>query len=333
MQLANPIYLLLIIVLILVYFWLKKKLITPAITYSDTANLKSMTSDKLKFITYLPLFIRFLALFVIIIALIQPQGVQVFKEKEAKGLDIILALDTSGSMNAEDFKPDNRLEVAKNVVKDFIKKRENDRIGLVVFGSDAYTQCPLTFDYNILVDFLSKVQIGMADTGTAIGMAIAVSLNRLKNSEAKSKIIILLTDGENNTGEIGPKSAAELAKNLGVKIYTIGVGKEGGAGIPIDDPITGQRYYARDQFGRLIRTSIDEDVLKEIAAITNANYYRAFDPLSLKNIYKTIDNLEKSKIKAKKHYLYTEYFYPYIWLAFFLLIIEILLQLLIVRIP
>jgi len=226
---ATPEFLLLFLLFIPVVIWQFKKQRFTTIKYSNVDRIRELGTLKSRLLSQLIPILRYTALALMILALARPQGINVEKNIETEGIDILLALDVSGSMNAEDFKPANRLTVAKSTVQKFVSKRENDRIGLVIFARDAYTACPLTLDYTILNRFVNNVQIGDAGDGTAIGMAIATSLNRLKNSPAKSKIIILLTDGENNAGEIDPISAAELAKTLGVKIYTIGVGKEGGA--------------------------------------------------------------------------------------------------------
>jgi len=202
-------------------------------------------------------------------------------------------------MKAEDFKPQNRLGAAKEVMEEFIESRHNDRIGLVVFSRFSFTQCPLTLDYGVLLDLLEKIDIGMIEDGTAIGTAIANSVNRLRDSKAKSKVIILLTDGINNAGKIDPQTAAKTAKALDIKIYTIGVGMPGGALYPIEDPIFGKRYVRMD-------TEIDEDLLREIADDTGGMYFRAKDEKGLREIYNTISKLEKTEIETKEYANYTE---------------------------
>jgi Ca-activated chloride channel family protein len=240
---------------------------------------------------------------------------------------MMIAVDVSGSMAAEDFKPDNRLAVAKSTIKTFVSKRNSDRIGLVIFGGDAYTQCPQTLDYDVLLELLHAVQLNDAGQGTAIGMAISTALNRIKNSVSESKVIILLTDGENNRGVISPTHAASLAKDLGVKIYTIGIGKQGGAPIPYIHPVYGKIYSNE-------RTYLDENTLKEIASITNGKYYRAVDPSTLNKILSEINELETSKIKSIEYASYTELFPIFIGLSIFILFIEIILSnLFIIKIP
>ncbi|RAP36841.1 aerotolerance regulator BatA, partial [Candidatus Marinamargulisbacteria bacterium SCGC AAA071-K20] len=254
MRFADPLWLIALFFIALV-FYLRQKKYRATILFSDVKSLKEIATKKTKYISRLVIFIRYLVLILLIVALARPQAVLVERQVSSEGIDILLALDVSRSMAAEDFKPDNRLEVAKITIKDFIEQRETDRVGLVVFGGDAFTQCPLTLDYSILLNLLSKVKLDMAGDGTAVGMAIATALNRLKDSKSKSKIMILLTDGENNRGQIDPISAANLAADLGVRIYTIGVGKEGGAPIPYQDPQFG-KVYLRDYSGRVVLTKI-----------------------------------------------------------------------------
>ncbi|MCP4266910.1 MAG: VWA domain-containing protein [Candidatus Brocadiaceae bacterium] len=252
--------------------------------------------------------LRVLAIILLVIALARPQSGKSHSKVTTEGIDIVLALDVSGSMLAEDFnlnrKRRNRLYVAKEVVKDFIEWRENDRIGMVVFAGAAYTQCPLTLDYDVLLQFLDKVEIGMVEDGTAIGSAIGVSVSRLKSSKAKSKVVILLTDGRNNAGGIDPLTAAELAKTFGMKIYTVGAGTKGLAPYPAKN-LFGLKTY------RSIQIDIDDETLTEIAKITGGRYFRATDTASLKEVYKQIDSLEKTKMEEAKYTEYSELF-PYL---------------------
>ncbi len=249
--------------------------------------------------------LRVLIIVLLVIALARPQSGKAHSKVTTEGIDIILALDVSGSMLAEDFhlksKRRNRLYVAKEVVKDFIKGRENDRIGMVVFAGAAYTQCPLTLDYDVLLQFLEKVQIGMVEDGTAIGSAIGVCVNRLKSSKAKSKVVILLTDGRNNAGGIDPLTAAELAKTFDMKIYTVGAGTKGLAPYPAKN-LFGLKTY------RSIQIDIDDEGMTEIAKITGGKYFRATDTASLKEVYKQIDSLEKTKMEEAKYTEYSELF-------------------------
>lgn len=251
--------------------------------------------------------VRLFALALLVVAFARPQFVERRQEILTEGIDIMLALDISGSMQAEDFKPKNRLHVAKAVVSEFLDLIRNDRVGLVVFAGEAFTQCPLTLDYDVLRTMLAKVEIGMIEDGTAIGTAIANSVNRLKDSKADSKVIILLTDGENNAGKIDPETAAKVAEALSVRVYTVGVGKQGGAPIPIDHPVYG-KIYARNPDGSLVLTKIDEVSLRKIADITGGQYFRATDAEALKKIYAQILELERTQFQVKEYEKAREYF-------------------------
>jgi len=255
----------------------------------------------------------------LISALARPERIAAEREYQTKGVDIMIALDISGSMLAEDFKPENRIAVAKQEAIKFIKGRENDRMGLVVFARKAFAQCPLTLDYDVLINLLKEVHIGMIDDGTAIGMGIASAVNRLRNSDAKSKIIILITDGENNAGNIDPITAAELAKTFGIKVYTIGVGKGGLVPFPVNDPLFGKRYVQA-------KVDIDEMTLKRIADITGGMFFRARDPKSLAEIYERINQLEKTEVKVKEYRSYLPLFHLFLFPAMALLLFELLLS-------
>lgn len=266
--------------------------------------------------------LRVLIIVLLVMALARPQSGKAHSMVTTEGIDIILALDVSGSMLAEDFhlenKRRNRLYVSKEVVKDFIEWRENDRIGMVVFAGQAYTQCPLTLDYDVLLQFLEKVEIGMVEDGTAIGSAIGVCVNRLKSSKAKSKVVILLTDGRNNAGGIDPLTAAELAKTFGMKIYTVGAGTKGLAPYPVKN-LFGLKTY------RSMQIDIDEETLTEIAKITGGKYFRATDTASLKEVYRQIDSLEKTEMEETKYTEYSELF-PYLLLpALGIFLLEVVL--------
>ncbi|HZN04100.1 MAG TPA: VWA domain-containing protein, partial [Candidatus Polarisedimenticolia bacterium] len=223
-----------------------------------------------------------------------------------EGIDILLVLDVSGSMRTEDFRPKNRLVVAKDVVSQFVRGRRNDVIGLVAFAAGAYTRCPLTLDYEVLLEQLARTDFATREEdGTAIGLGLATGVARLEKASGKSKVIVLLTDGRNNRGQIDPLTASRLAASLGVKVYTIGVGKEGEAPYPIDDPLMGKRYI-------MVSADIDEDSLKQIAEETGGQYFRATDAGSLKWIFERIDALEKTEIRVRGYTRKTERF------AFFL---------------
>lgn len=318
---ANPYFLLLLIFApFLFYYYLKyrtKKQTT--IRYPSFEILKEIgVQDKIFYRKVLDLS-RILVIILCIIALARPQSGVSTEETNTEGIDIILTLDISGSMSSEDFKPKNRLETAKEVIKDFVKGRKNDRLGLVAFSSQSFTQCPLTLDYNLLLKLIDKVNIGMIKDGTAIGMAIANSVNRLRSSDSKSKIIILLTDGRNNMGEIDPVTAANLAKTIGIKIYTIGAGKPEGGLFPVQDPFFGKRYVK-------VPNDLDENILRQIADLTGGLYFRADSENKLSEIYKQIDSMEKTPVKRKEYRRYNELFHYFLIPAFVILAVELILS-------
>ena len=267
---------------------------------------------------HLPAILRAIALILLVIVIARPRSASDERIIHTEGIDIIIALDISSSMLAEDFHPQNRIEAAKVVGNEFIQGRESDRIGLIVFAGESYTQCPATLDYDVLTEFMDRVQVGAIEDGTAIGMALANALNRLRTSDAKSKVIILLTDGQNNRGAIDPITAAQAATPLGVKIYTIGVGSEGFAPYPVQT----RHGIVRRQ----LEVKIDEDLLKQVASITGGRYFRATDENKLREIYKTIDKLEKTEIEVKQYRSYAELFLPYILIAAALILLEIVLN-------
>jgi Ca-activated chloride channel family protein len=235
----------------------------------------------------------------IVIALARPQTGSARIEVKSEGIDIMLALDISGSMRAEDFKPYNRLYVAKDVAREFLRGRSGDRIGLVVFAGGAYTQCPLTLDYGILEELIAAVDFGQVPDGTAVGMGLATAVNRLRERKAKSRVVILLTDGQNNAGDIDPITAAEAARAMGVRVYTIGAGTDGPARIPVDDPVFGRRYVTID-------ASLDEPALRRIAEITGGRYYRATTAQGLLEIYQEIDRMERTEAETIETVRYEE---------------------------
>ena len=292
------------------------------ISYSSIDTLQAMRSARVEILSILPLALRMFAISLLVLALARPQEGHKSTEILSVGVDIILALDTSGSMQALDFikdeKRDTRLAMVKDVVSQFIDNRPNDRMGMVVFGSEAYTQCPLTLDQGILKSFLSKLDIGMAGDSTAIGSAIGIAVKRLKDLESKSKVIILLTDGQNNAGSLPPLQAAQTAKAFGIKIHTIAVGTHGKAPFLVNS-IFGQRYVYQ-------QVDIDEDTLKKISDLTGGQYFRATDLESLKTIYKKIDEMEKSEVKVIDHSEYTELFHYFLIPGLMILLLEILLS-------
>lgn len=317
----SPLFFLLLLLLPFIYWFYRRSFFAVTLRYSAINLIKSEKSFKEKMFWLLP-FLRCLALIFFIFALARPQFGTQSTEVLSEGVDILLTIDTSGSMKALDFKKDgetvDRLEAIKKVVADFIQKRPYDRIGMVVFGSEAYTQCPLTLDKDILRSFLNWIHIGIAGDGTAVGNALATSVKRLQNQTTKSRVVILLTDGRNNAGEIAPQMAAHIAKEMGIKVYTIGVGTNGQVPYPQDTPFGQRIVYAQ--------LDLDEETLKEIAETTGGKYFRATDTDELEKIYATIDNLEKTEIKTKEYHDYEERFLPWLFLGFLFLLLEIILQ-------
>ncbi len=319
-QFQDPwLFLLLAIIPLLIYRTLKNRPAT--LHFSSLDSLKTLHRKGVNFLAATPLILRCLAIALLVTALARPQEGRKSTEILSAGVDILLAIDTSGSMRAMDFEKNNqpvdRLTVVKDVVSEFIDSREFDRMGMVVFGNEAYTQCPLTLDHDILHSFLNKLQIGVAGDSTAIGSAIGISVKRLKDLESKSKVIILLTDGRNNSGNITPFQAAEIAKTYGIKIYTVGVGTQGQAPFPMSTPF-GQKMLMQ-------RVAIDEDSLKKIAEQTGGRYFRATDSDSLKQIYAQIDSLEKSEVKWIDHSEYRELFPLFLIPALLLVLTEMVL--------
>jgi len=253
----------------------------------------------------------------IIVALARPQTKNEERQVEGEGVDIILCIDVSGSMTAQDFTP-NRMEAAKAVAERFVEKRLTDRIGIVIFSGESFTQCPLTTDKAVLKSAIENIRNGLLEDGTAIGDGLSTGIDRLRSSKSKSKVIILLTDGENNGGLIGPDNAKEIAKAFGIKVYTIGVGTEGYAPFPI-----------KTELGVVIqqqKVTIDEKLLKQIAGETGGKYFRAKDNAGLESIYKEIDNLEKSRVQVSTITRYTEKFFPYVMIALGFLLLELVLR-------
>ena len=266
---------------------------------------------------HIPFVCRLLAIAFIIVALARPQTKSDEQQAEGEGVDIVLCIDVSGSMTAQDFTP-NRMEAAKAVAANFVEQRLTDRIGIVIFSGESFTQCPLTTDKAVLKSAIENIRNGLLEDGTAIGDGLSTSIDRLRSSKSKSKVVILLTDGENNGGLIGPDNAKEIAKAFGVRVYTIGVGTEGYA-----------PYPEKTELGVVMRqqkVTIDEKLLKAIAGETGGKYFRAKDNAGLENIYKEIDNLEKSKVEISTITRYTEKFFPYVMIALAFLLLELVLR-------
>ncbi|AUC85629.1 aerotolerance regulator BatA [Polaribacter sp. ALD11] len=318
----NPefLWLLLLIPLLAIWHFFMRKKDTAVLTMPSIKGFKVEASilSKLKPILYL---LRLLALAAIIVALARPRNVSVSKKtKTNKGIDIVMAIDVSASMLARDLKP-NRLEALKKVAVNFVDRRPNDRIGIVVYAGESFTQTPITSDKSIIKRTISELKWGQLEGGTAIGMGLGSGVNRLKDSKAKSKVIILLTDGVNNSGNIDPKTATDLAKELNIKVYTIGIGTNGMADFPWSrDPRTGKLNFRKQQ------VEIDEKLLQEIAFETEGKYFRATDNESLKEIYDEIDKLEKTKIEEFKYYNYQEKFRVFVFLGLGFLLLEFILR-------
>lgn len=316
---ANPGYLILLglIIPIIVWYVFKQKKSVPTIQIS---TLQGFGEKKISFrniLKHVLFAFRILSFSFLVLALARPQSTNSWQNVSTEGIDIIISLDISGSMLAQDFKPD-RLEASKSIASEFINSRPNDRMGLVVFSGKSFTQCPLTTDHAVLINLFKGIKFGLIDDGTAMGEGIATAVNRIKNSTAKSKTIILLTDGVNNAGSIAPITAAEIAKTYGIRIYTVGVGTLGQAPYPVQTPFGTQI--------QMMNVEIDEPVLKQIAKMTDGKYFRATNNEKLREIYKEIDKLEKTKIAVKEYRKHKEEFFPFVLIAVLFLFIELLLK-------
>lgn len=316
-------YLLLLLIPIIGWYIWKRNKYTANLQISTISPFKGKSRGLRCYLVHLPFAIRMLALVALVFVLARPQSSESKADQNVEGIDIMMSLDISGSMLSEDLRP-NRLEAAKAVGIDFINGRPNDNIGLVVFAGNSFTQCPLTTDKAALTSVFSMVNENMIDAnGTAIGMGLASAVNRLKDSQAASKVIILLTDGTNNTGEIDPEMAGDLAKTFDIRVYTIGVGRKGSAPYPVQTAFGVQRV--------MMEVEIDEDLLKTIANNTGGKYFRATDNESLKKIYEEIDQMEKTKIDVHEYTTKNEEFFPFAFFFLGLLFLEALIRYLLVR--
>lgn len=316
---ADPhfLWLLLLIPGIIAYYLLRQQKTNASL---QMPGLQQFDKTGVTFRTYLRhiLFaMRVILIALLIVALARPQRTDKFQNSTTEGIDIILTLDISGSMLARDFKPD-RLEASKNVATEFISGRPYDRIGLVVFSGESFTQCPLTTDHAVLINLMREIKSGMIEDGTALGNGLATAVNRIKDSQAKSKVIILLTDGVNNRGEVAPATAADIAKTFGVRVYTIGVGTQGMAPYPVQTPY-GLQYQD-------MPVEIDEGILRDIASKTGGKYFRATDNNKLVQVYNEIDKLEKSKIDERQFTRREEKFLIPALIAFILLALEVIIR-------
>jgi Ca-activated chloride channel family protein len=317
---VSPYFLVLLALIPIAFFWNRRKRENNSahLHMPDLEPIKEINSWRSILYPYLNI-IKGLAFALFVIALARPQLTLKEEEVKAEGIDIMMIMDISSSMLAQDFKPD-RLEVSKKVAIQFVDKRPYDRIGLVVFSGESFTQCPLTTDHRVLKDFLDGLQCGLLEDGTAIGMGLASAVNRLKDSEAKSKVIILLTDGVNNSGYIKPMTAAEIAQELETKVYTIGVGSVGQALSPIS-----RRSDGRYVFG-MAKVEIDEGLLNQISDMTGGKYYRATDEQSLEAIYAEIDRLEKTEMDITTFKRYSEEYGKFLSLGLVLFLLEVVLR-------
>ncbi|MEX2657056.1 MAG: VWA domain-containing protein [Balneolales bacterium] len=304
------------VILWMQYHYYKRRQI-PFLTYSDTSDLGNITGNWRSYGVFAGFALQLIAAGLIIMALARPQERQVYTDRNVEGIDIILVIDISSSMLAVDMKP-NRLEAVKEVASNFIKRRISDRIGLVVFARESFTVLPPTLDYNLLQQQLNQVDLGMVRDGTAIGMGLATGVNRLRDSDAESRVVILLTDGENNSGEIDPITAAELAVTFGLRVYTIGASTDAlTAPYPVEDPLRGTRYHD-------IRVDVDEEMMRTIAENTGGRYFRATDNESLEQVYREIDELERSEFEETVYHEYYDRYQAYLAWGMILMLLSML---------
>lgn len=315
-QFAHPeyFYLLLLLIPAIVWYVFYHNRYQPALRVSTLARLSDVRNGFRYYLRHIPFVFRILTFAALIFILARPQSTNRWNDESVEGIDIMLALDISGSMLAADFSP-NRIEASKDVAIEFVSGRPNDRIGLVLFGGESFTQCPLTTDHAVLINLLQKVEVGIVeDQSTAIGLGLANAIKRLKESSASSRVVILVTDGMNNAGSINPYTAADIARTFGIRLYTIGVGTRGMAPVPVRDPF-GNMYYQQ------AKVEIDEDMLAEIAAYTNGEYFRATNNQKLREIYGQIDQLEKTKIDIRQYSRKYEEFRIFgVWALLFLVL-------------
>lgn len=319
MEFAHPTYLYLLLLLVPLTAWYIVKLSRTQAHFrlASTNAFRKMPRSFKVYMRHLPFVLRLITIALVIIVLARPQSINKYQTTESQGIDIVLAVDISGSMLAQDLTPD-RLTAAKKVAAEFVTDRPNDKIGLVIFAGESFTQCPLTTDHKVLLNLLNEVTFGMVEDGTAIGLGLANSVNRLKDSKSQSKVVILLTDGTNNRGQIAPLTAADLARSYGIRVYTIGVGTQGVAPTPVQTP-----FGVRIQN---VEVDIDEKTLTEIASITGGQYFRAEDNEGLSNIYEEIDEMEKYLINVQNVTRKKELYLPFALLALALIFIELILR-------
>ncbi|MBQ9675221.1 MAG: VWA domain-containing protein [Bacteroidaceae bacterium] len=314
---SGYLFLLLLLIPLIVGYVLSRKKADASLQISDASVYANAPKSYKNYLIHAPFILRMLALALLIMVLARPQTTNSWQNSEMEGIDIMLAIDVSTSMLAEDLKP-NRLEAAKQVAADFINGRPNDNIGITLFAGESFTQCPLTVDHTVLLNLIKDVQCGLIEDGTAIGMGIANAVSRLKESKAKSKVVITLTDGTNNRGDISPLTAAEIAKSFGIRVYTIGVGTNGMAPYPYQ--VGGTVQYVN------MPVEIDEKMLSEIASITQGNYFRATSNSKLEEVYQEIDKLEKTKLSVRQFSKRDEKYEWFALAALFCILLEVLLR-------
>lgn len=310
-------WLLLLLIPLIVWYIVRLSKMQASFKLASTNAFKGLRPSLKVYMRHLPFLLRVISIALIIVVIARPQSVNSWEETESQGIDIVLALDVSGSMLSQDLQPD-RLQAAKKVAAEFVTDRKNDNIGLVVFAGESFTQCPLTTDHSVLLNLLNEIEFGLIEDGTAIGLGLATSVNRLKQSESESRVVILLTDGTNNRGQIAPLTAADMARSYGIRVYTVGVGTTGMAPTPVQTP-----FGVRMQN---LPVEIDEKTLTEIAAMTGGQYFRAQDTEGLRQVYEEIDEMEKYLISVQNVTQRQEMFLPFALVAMALILIELLLR-------
>ena len=310
-------FLLLLLIPYIIWYIMKRHHNEASLQIADTSVYATAPKSYKNYLLHVPFALRIITLALIILVLARPQTTNSWQSSEIEGIDIMLAIDVSTSMLAEDLKP-NRLEAAKEVAAEFVNGRPNDNIGITLFAGESFTQCPQTVDHAVLLNFIHGTRCGLIEDGTAVGMGIANAVSRLKESKAKSKVVILLTDGTNNRGDISPLTAAEIAKSFGIRVYTIGVGTNGEAPYPY--PVGGTVQYVN------MKVEIDEKTLAQIASTTEGNYFRATSNSKLREVYEEIDKLEKTKLNVKEFSKREEAYRGFAWVAFLTFLLELLLR-------
>ena len=310
-------WLLLLLIPLIVWYIVRLSKMQASFKLASINAFKGVKPGLKVYMRHLPFVMRVVSIALIIVVIARPQSVNSWEETESQGIDIVLALDVSGSMLSQDLQPD-RLQAAKKVAAEFVTDRKNDNIGLVVFAGESFTQCPLTTDHSVLLNLLNEIEFGLIEDGTAIGLGLATSVNRLKDSESQSRVVILLTDGTNNRGQIAPLTAADMARSYGIRVYTVGVGTTGMAPTPVQTP-----FGVRMQN---LPVDIDEKTLTEIAAMTGGQYFRAQDTEGLRKVYEEIDEMERYLISVQNVTQRQELFLPFALAAMALILLELLLR-------